>query len=228
MTKNDRKKKYQKSRRLVSDATVVRRGRQAKARGWRIMAAVAYGEVAKPTSPPTNKNKQAAATRHRFHRTRGTSAFRSRRRRRPLTLSKSLYFPLPSLLPFSRLKKRKGGKKKQWHATDECKLRVVLSSLTCGSKVAVDATPVVYSSDAACLWWRRRGFESGAAMSSAGAGCGLQTRRWVALTAVRFGLRGVHFSFFFFPLFKYFFFVCSDSCRNTHTHTHKYVHTGKQ
>ena len=81
------------------------------------MAAAAYGEVAKPTSPPTNKNKQAAATRHRFHRTRGTSAFRSRRRRRrplsPLTLSKSLYFPLPSLLPFPRLKKRKEKKKKK-------------------------------------------------------------------------------------------------------------------
>ena len=145
-----------------------------------------------------------------------------------LYLSLSIFLCLLFCHSHAWKKERRKKKKKQWHATVEGKRRVVLCCGVCGSKVAVDATPVVYSSDAACLWWRRRGFESGAAMSSAGAGCGLQTRRWVALTAVRFGLRGVHFSFFFFPLFKYFFFVCSDSCRNTHTHTHKYVHTGKQ
>lgn len=137
-----------------------------------------------------------------------------------LSLYLSLSVFLCLLFCHSHAWKKKG--KKQWHATDERKLRVVFSSLACSSKVAVDATPVVYSSDAACLWWRGRGFESGAAMSSAGAGCGLQTRRWVALTAVRFGLRGVHFSFF--P-FSHIFLLFAQTLVETHTQVRTYEKT---
>ncbi len=50
--------------------------------------------------------------------------------------------------------------------------------------------------DVTSLVWKQKGRgknnkDQHAAMSSAGAGCGLQTRRRVGLAAVRFGLRGV-------------------------------------